>query len=116
MSKAGYYGVMTGTQRSAADIAADEDIARDVTSLTPDQAFELADLIETVMGYPANSGRSWTASELAKKIRLSVGEQGHGNLVYVQPETCWVGQVLQYLVRHEYVKCDDRGAWTRYWK
>jgi len=92
--------------KSPQDAAVEADILQDVTSLTADEAFELADVIEYAMDMPANHGKTWTASLLAREVRL-------GGL---RPATHQVGQVLQYLVRHEYVKCDDRGAWTRYWR
>jgi hypothetical protein len=88
------------------DVAVEQDILQDCPSLDADTAFEIADLIEHVIDLPENSGKTWTPSELARKIRV-------GGII---PEAHKVGQVLDYLVRKSYIRCDERGAWSRFYR
>jgi hypothetical protein len=87
--------------KSVLDSQVDQDILEDCPSLSADEAFELADKIEAAMD--ANPGRDWTPSELARKIPGYV-------------ETHKVQQVLNYLVRKSYIRTDERGAWSHYYR
>ena len=92
--------------RSPLDTVVDREIEQACPGLSASQAFELADVIEYAMDMPANHGRTWTPSKLGREVRL-------GGL---HPETHQVIQVLGWLVRHGYVKTDERGAWSHYFR
>jgi len=87
------------TGRSPLDVAADLDIMEDCPSLDADAAYALADAIEAAMD--ARPGEAWTPSGLGRVVHA---------------ETYKVRQVLGWLVRRHFIRTDERGAWSRYYR
>ena len=82
---------------STLDAAVEAQIEAACPSLTAARAFELADAIECEI----EPGESWVPSRLARKIGCRTHE---------------AGQVLDWMVSQHYLRCDDRGAWTHYFR
>lgn len=61
-----------------------------------DDIYDLADAAVDVMR--ANSGQTWTASALGRKIHV---------------DTYRAGDVLDYLVKQQYARIYGNGAWAR---